>query len=633
MCGIAGRYNRDGAPIEQSTILAMTRAVAHRGPDDEGIWVRDNIGFGHRRLAIRDLSLAGHQPLMDSEGRVVITYNGEIYNDAELRRELARDFGVEFRSSCDSETIPYAYLAWGEAAFARLEGMFALALWDCRKKRLFLVRDAAGIKPLFFSDDGRTVRFGSEIKALLADADQPRRLSAERLHAYFGQGYAGPTSTTLAGIDQVPPGTIIAFEAGKARQETRYWRPQRTAELRRLGDAVDEFLPLWRRTVGEMLVSDVPVGIFQSGGIDSSLVSLTVAAERRIPLFTAVFAEETHSERDQAAFLAQKIGAEHHLLAVDTNEIDPAMTLRKVAHHFDGQVADASAFALYLIARLARSHVKVALSGDGADEFFGGYETYRASRLAHFLGPAVPPAAAGWVSRMAARLAAGDESRLPAAAVVSRFAAGLAAGGEIAHAHWRRLVPSHHVDSLYGEALRPLAKASPMREYEETIVNETGDHLDRCLLADQNFHLPAGLLAKTDAMTMAHGLEVRVPFLDRRIMDFAGRCSAELLTPFRGPDKRLLRAALERCGAPPAITRGRKKGFLVPIAGMMRRELAPLIDDTFARNELLEPYLDGSAVRALWNEHRSGARNHAYALWPIVVWALWRGEARVTAGS
>jgi len=381
VCGIAGLYHRDGRTASLETIEATTTATAHRGPDDRAVWGSGSVSFGHRRLSIRDLSSAGRQPMSDPSGQVTITFNGEIYNDAELRRELARDFGFIFRSTCDAETIPLAYRAWGESAFARFEGMFAFALWDPALQRLFLVHDGVGIKPLFFSDDSKTVRFASEIKGLLADPAQPRQLCPEALHRYFAMGYVGPSSTTIRGVRQVPPGSVVRFDAAGS-SAARYWQPSRGAvRFRTEAEAIEAFLPFWESVVNGMMVSDVPLGVLQSGGMDSTLVTLTGARNHRLPLFTPGFSESSHDETRAAGEVAKIARLEHQAVSVDTCAgLEP--TLEAVVHHLDGQVCDESAVPLYLLLQRVRQQVTVALSGDGGDEFFGGYPTYRASRIA-----------------------------------------------------------------------------------------------------------------------------------------------------------------------------------------------------------------------------------------------------------
>jgi asparagine synthase (glutamine-hydrolysing) len=632
MCGIAGLFARDGSPVDPRVARAMTEALAHRGPDDAGLWHDGRIAFGHRRLAIRDLSPAGHQPMSDPSGRVTITYNGEIFNDAELRRELARDFGCTFRSTCDAETIPLAYLAWGEAAFDRLEGQFAIALWDRAEETLFLVRDGVGIKPLFYSDDGRLVRFASELKGLLADPAQRRTLSPAMLHRYFSMGYVGPGDTTLEGVRQVEPGTIVAV-GRRGRSTHRFWQPQRTAlDIRDEADALDAFMPIWEKVVDDQMISDVPVGVLQSGGIDSSLVSLTVAPRHKVPLFTAGFAERSHDESDAARQVAQLAGLEHHIVPVDDRG-DLDTTLEAVVHHFDGQVCDESAIPLYLLCRKVREHVTVALSGDGGDEFFGGYQTYWASRIACLAGLATPGPLAAMVGKLAYAAAARREDRLSPATLLARFGLGLADGRQVAHARWRRLIPAFQLADVYGPALRPALPDNPFRDYESHLLDAGGSLLDRCLLADQRYHLPAGLLMKSDAMSMAHALELRVPLLDRRIMDFAGRCDGELLAPMRGPSKRLLRAALRRYHAPEEVLKGTKRGFNTPLARLLRTQLSGLAERHFDTEvDRLAPYLEPAGVRRVWQEHKDRRANHAYTLWPILTCAIWLEQAGRLAG-
>jgi asparagine synthase (glutamine-hydrolysing) len=608
----------------------MTNALEHRGPDDFGIWHEGQIGLGHRRLAIRDLSPAGHQPQCDPSGRIVVSYNGEIYNDRELQAALARDFGVTFHSTCDTEIIPVGYLAWGDELFDRLEGMFAIALWDRAESKLVLGRDGVGIKPLFYSADQDVVRFGSEIKALLADPAQSRRLSAEGVHRFLARGYSGPTSTTLEGIRQVPPGTVMTFTS-REQSSRRFWQPKREPDIRSLDEAVDGLLAVWPQVVRDQLVSDVPVGILQSGGIDSTLVSLAAngPAGSPTPLFTANFADQSFDEAPLARLVADRLGAPFHRISVAAPG-NLAEVLRRVVKVYDGQVADEASVPLYLLSAAVRQHVTVALCGDGGDEFFGGYPTYMASRAAAVLGRLFPRAAWQALGRASYARGASDETRLPLAAKVKRLALGIADGGaEHAHAYWRRLVPNFLLTDLYGPELRPLADMDPFDEYHAILASEAGTLIDRCLVADQRFHLPGGLLLKSDAMTMAHGLEVRVPLLDRRVMDFAGRIDARLLVGGKSDSKRVLRAAAKRLGAPETVVSATKRGFNTPLARFLRADLRPLAEDCFDKAvDRLTPWLEPNAVRRLWHEHRDAIVNHDYTLWPILNLSLWLDEAR-----
>jgi asparagine synthase (glutamine-hydrolysing) len=624
MCGIAGIFRRDGAPVNPGIVAAMSQTLNHRGPDDSGIWNDGCVAFGHRRLAIRDIGPGGHQPISDPSGGIWVTYNGEIYNDAALRRELSRDFGCTFRTTCDAETVPLAYRHWGPAAFERFEGMFAIALWDTSAQRLFLVRDGVGIKPLFYSDDGRAIRFASEIKALLADPEQPRRLSPLGLHRYFAMGYVGPDATTLEDIHQVPPGTILSFDA-EGQHHRQFWQPRRdTFDFTSVEDAATSFTSLWEEVVDDLMISDVPVGVLQSGGVDSSLVTLAVAHKHKVPVFTAGFSEASHDESAAAREVAAMAGLEQDTVPVD-HETDVAPALERIVHHFDGQVCDESAIPLFLLLRKVRQRVKVVLSGDGGDEFFGGYVTYRASRIAAGVAPFMPQQLSALIGRLAYSVQAKNETRLPASALLARFALGLADGRpQHAHTRWRRLIPGFQLADIYGSFLHPVADTDPFENYARELDDTAGSVVDRCLVADQRYHLPAGVLMKADAMSMAHSLELRVPLLDRRVMEFAGRCRADLLSPAHGPTKRLLRSVLRRYKAPDEIVRGRKRGFNTPIAQLLRTSLRALAQRHFAVEcDRLAPFFDPGVVRRCWLEHIGKRANHAYTLWPILTFAIW----------
>jgi asparagine synthase (glutamine-hydrolysing) len=317
----------------------------------------------------------------------------------------------------------------------------------------------------------------------------------------------------------------------------------------------------------------------------------------------------------------------HHIVPV-SDDPRPDETLARVVRHFDGQVADESAGPLLLLTHEVRRNSTVALSGDGADEFFGGYTTYRASRLAGGVGALVPSGIAKAAGKLMYAASQGNETRLPFTALLSRFLLGLAAGGGFAHAEWRRYVPQFLVPQLYGPALRYLADQSPMAGYRAAIEHADGPTmLDRCLIADQTYHLPTGILMKADAMSMANSVETRVPFLDRRIMEFSGRCSLDLVVPSRGPTKPLLRKALRSKGAAEQIWNAPKRGFNNPLAGLLRGPLRQLCENIFEHSrDIFEPYLQPDAVRGIWRSHADQKTNHAYALWPLLTFALWRSQ-------
>ncbi len=630
MCGLSGIFQRQGRSIDRALMAAMNETLSHRGPDASGVWVNGNIGLAHRRLSIRDIRDSANQPMADTSGVIQVVFNGEIYNDRELRKELAEDYQYRFVTQSDTEIIPAAYLAWGTRMFSRLEGMFAIALWDQRNQTLILARDGVGIKPLFVSESADTIRFGSEVKALLRDPEQLRVIDETALPVFLAQGYVAPDRTLLKSVSQIPPGVFRTYSRDQI-QEHRFWQPTRRPVIRDMSLALEEFASLWGRVNQQMLVSDVPVGIQQSGGIDSSLVTLTAADKRELPVFTASFSDQSYDELDLAKQVVASVQARHEVVQID-EEQDAETVFRAVVRGFDGQLADSSAFAVYQLNQKISQQVKVVLSGDGADEFFAGYPTYRASRIAGLLQCV-------FADQLLARCAAGvslssshDETRLPRKEVFKRFLHGLSAPRGGAHAYWRGLMTQATIQSLCSDVVnQTCAEMNVHQPYIEALNNNAETLLERCMLADQRYYLPSDMLMKVDAMSMAHGLEVRVPFLDRRIMDFAGSLDTGLLTSILGPDKKLLRRYLQQLGAPAGIWQGKKRGFNAPVARLLRGGLKNLCDTLLDKEvERLEPYLKPDVVRSLWREHRDARSNHGYGLWCLLTFATWKKELDVS---
>ncbi|WP_262048699.1 asparagine synthase (glutamine-hydrolyzing) [Bradyrhizobium sp. Bra78] len=624
MCGVAGIFHRDGRPVDRGTVAAMSAALIHRGPDGEGSWLDQSVGFAHRRLAIRDLSEAGHQPMLDASGRIAVTYNGEIYNDGEVRRELERSFGFRFRGHCDTEILPYAYLAWGEAMFERLEGFFALGLWDRQERRLILARDGIGIKPLYYFEDRSDVLFASEVKGISASRREAPRIDPGALHTFLAAGHTGTRQSLFGGIKQVPPGTVMSFTAGE-RTERRFWRPVRAPAISRLDEAVDRLEATIQTVVESQMVSDVPLAVLQSGGIDSSLISLTLKRlGLKPPLFTAGVSEKSHDESAAAKEIAAAAGLSVSVVDGEGGE-DAETALRAVVYHFDGQCADTGALGFYRLAGAVRQHCSVVLSGDGGDEFFAGYETYAATAMAESVRRVVPRGVAGMTGRLAYAAVRGDERRLPAAAQLARFALGLGEEGDRPHLQWRRLVPRFLAAKIYAREMVDVAAADPFAEYAEYYSEPHDKVLDRALVADQRFHLQS-VLQKVDAMSMAHSLEVRVPILDRRVMDLAGTIDVALLNPWpKGAPKYVLRKLAERLGMPRDAAWSRKRGFNVPIAQLMRRGgLQAICDRVFNQEpDVFAPYLNPDAIRLLWKDHLDRRSDNAFALWPVLTLGIW----------
>jgi len=625
MCGIAGIWHRDGRPVDALVLNAMTDRLAHRGPDDRGTWIDGSVGLGHRRLSILDLSADGHQPMGDPDGRVMMTYNGEIYNFRALREQLSRETGYRFKTQCDSEIIPAGYLHWGIDLFDRLEGMFAIALWDVSARRLLLVRDGIGIKPLYMARDGKDIYFASEIKSFSATSID-MKINPAVLHDMLANGFASPANSIVSAVEQVPPGTIRTIDE-RGESDLRFWRPHRKPAIKHMDEAVSAISTTLTDVVADMLQSDVPVGVLQSGGIDSSLISLATPSAD-VPLFTAQFREADFDETETAAIVAKSLGRPHHIIPV-TAIADPVATFRSVALAYDGQLADSSGFAFYELCRAVRKHVTVALSGEGGDEFFAGYPTYRASRISNAVAPLLPAKVWSLLGLASLSMARGNQERLPAAEKIARFCLGNAAAPRSAHPQWRRQIFEPHRASLYGAGLADFAERDPMAGYAGEI-EQAGERFpaagltDRNLLADQSYYLPGDLLAKADRISMAHSLELRVPLLDRRMMDLAGTLDIDLLTSWKGPDKRALRETLAAVKAPDAVVNHPKRGFMVPIAQMLREHLRPLSLEIFERQpDLFAPFLKPDAVRALWRDHDGLRANHKYALWLLLTLGVW----------
>jgi asparagine synthase (glutamine-hydrolysing) len=625
VCGISGLLTLDGRPADQEIARAMIRALAHRGPDGEGLWLEGPVALGHRRLAIRDLSPTGAQPFHSACGRIVVTYNGEIYNEAPLRAELEMRHGLVSRSTADTEIIPAGYLAWGTSVFDRIEGIFAIALWDRTEQRLILARDGVGVKPLYVQKDRNTVRFGSEVKALLADPSWRASIQPERLHTLLALGHLGPAEGLLAGVAQVPPGSIRVISRDDDRTMS-FWRPSRGAGSMKAGEAVDALVDLLPRVVEEQLISDVPVGILQSGGIDSSLITMSLPRRADAPLFTVRFAEESYDETALAAAVAAR-AARRHIIVDLPDETETEATFRLMVHHLDGELADSSAFATLQLSREIKKHVTVALSGDGGDEFFAGYPTYRASRLAGQLAPLLHLLPMHKLGLLIRRIAGVSGSRIPVTELITRFCLGCTA--DPPHVAWRRYLDGSDASALYGPALQPLldAKIDPLAGYAEAWRNEEDGILARSLLADQRYYLPADMLTKVDRTSMAFGLEVRVPLLDRRIADLSASISLDSLSPSRGPTKAILRAAAGRLGAPEDIVHDRKRGLNVPVNRWLAGPLRTLADRLCGKDaEIFSPFLVPDTVRNLWNRHKNGEINHGYVIWTLLTLGVRREQ-------
>jgi asparagine synthase (glutamine-hydrolysing) len=626
MCGIAGELSLErNRRADPNRVQAMCDVMVHRGPDDFGAVVHGEAALGMRRLSIVDVT-GGHQPLGNEDGRVQVVCNGEIYNSAALRDELIAR-GHRFRSRSDVEVIAHLYEEEGAAAVARLEGMFALALWDARARRLVLGRDRLGIKPLYFAVVDRRLVFGSEAKCLLAGGLVPR-IDPQALHDYLTLGYVPGPASIFVGAHQVPPGHILIADPWSTGEPVRvepYWSlrghaargPERTA-----AEWQDELLHTLRAAVESHLMSDVPLGVFLSGGVDSGAIVALMheLGVHPIRTFTIGFEEKSFSETAVARQVAARYGTEHHELVVRP---DAAALLPRLVRHFDEPFADSSAIPVYYLAELARRHVKVVLSGEGGDEMLAGYETYRAWRVASLYGR-LPYALGGRLIPALVRHLPVSHARVSFDYKAKRFVTGAYLPPAAGHLWWKTVLAEEVKAALYGNGTAAGVEPT-VRLFDALWAESDGDALDRLQYVDARLYLPADILVKTDRMTMAHSLEARVPFLDRAVVELARRIPSHLRLHGLTAKYLLRRAMADRL--PPAVVRGRKRGFNVPIPSWLSGGLREFAHDALAPARVRrQGLLDPDAVGRLLADHGARRADLSRPIWTLLVLSVWYDE-------
>jgi asparagine synthase (glutamine-hydrolysing) len=617
MCGIAGKFNFDASrPIDREQLQTMTSMVAHRGPDAAGYFVGPGVGLGHRRLSIIDLS-TGDQPLANEDRTVWVVFNGEIYNFAEIRTEL-ESFGHYFRTHTDTEVIVHAYEQWGDSAVDRFRGMFAFALWDERKRRLLLVRDRLGVKPLYYCTTDSGVTFGSEIKSLLADPDVPRDWSAEALDAYLTLQYVPCPQTMYRAIWKLPPGHMLVAERGRVSTK-RYWDLTFTGDghAGREEEYLEQLDALVSESVRLRLVSDVPLGAFLSGGIDSSAVVAAMAEQcaGRVVTTTVGFDEQGFNELEYARTVARHLGVEQHEMIVRPDIVD---LLPKLAWHFDEPFADSSAVPTYYVSQAARQHVTVALSGDGGDELWAGYTRHRVEQW--------ELTARRWLGPIGGTLAGRLANRVPLGVKGARSVRHLALQPADAYArkHAYGQFEADARDALYSsDFTNQVRHADPFAGFRAAYeACSSKDPLDRALYVDVKTYLVDDIMTKVDRMSMAVSLEAREPLLDHKLLEFAAAVPTSLKLK-NGRSKYLLRRLLER-RIPRAIVDRPKHGFEAPIGAWLRGPLAPMVDSLLLDGRLRDRGIfDDGAVAGLWRQHRDGRKDHRHRLWSLVMLELW----------
>jgi asparagine synthase (glutamine-hydrolysing) len=615
MCGIAGLTFED-----RPAVLRMTAALAHRGPDDTGIRVADGVSLGHRRLSILDLSEAGRNPLPNEDGSVFVVHNGEVYNFVELRKELEAR-GHVFRSHTDTEVIVHAYEEWGVECVERFLGMFAFCVFDVRRRRLLLARDRLGIKPLYYLERDGRFAFASELKALLECGLAERRVDRQALFHYLGFEFVPSPRSLFEGLRKVPPGHRVVIDLGAPARIERYWDVsfEPKTELTR-PEAEQRLLELLRLSVERRLQADVPVGVFLSGGIDSSTL-VALMAERMtqpIPTFTIAYRDPSFSELPYAEEVARRFRVDHQVLWID--RVTPE-TLEQAVWQLDEPMTDLSAVPFYLIAERARRDVTVALSGEGGDESFAGYDRFRASRLERRLRILPLGLRRGLLHPFVHALADRPEKK-GAVNMLKRFVEGCELAPDGGAMRWQYFLRPAHVPQLFRPELlaavdtHPFAPMQPITERCDAVLA-----LDREIYQDLAFTMPESVLMKVDKMSMAHALEVRVPFLDHQLVEFVASLPAHWKLE-GGRTKAILRSAL-RGLLPPSICERGKQGYSLPVKNWLREDLREFLVARLEGSALVREHLRIEFVRQLIGEHMERRANHNHVLWALLHATLW----------
>jgi asparagine synthase (glutamine-hydrolysing) len=617
MCGICGQFNFSrNDPIDPDIIRRMTNSIAHRGPDDEGYFVSGPIGFGFRRLSIIDLA-GGHQPMADAEETVWVIFNGEIYNFKELRVELEQ-LGYSFRTNCDTEVIVHGYREWGTDVFNHLNGMFGLAIWDVKKKRLVVARDAMGIKLVYYQISGNQLTFGSEIRAILAAENSRAEVDPLALNMFLRFRYTPAPLTIFQGIRKLASGTMLVAENGRCREERWYnYKPVPFSSPKEDEEAREELLQLYRAAVRRHLLSDVPVGILLSGGLDSGLLLALMNEQGNAwPAYTIGYGETFEDdELADAAETASLLGARHVTIKLDQGEFE--RSLPEIVKCLEEPIAASSIVPMYFISRRARQDVKVALNGQGPDELFGGYKRH----LGVYYGdwwrglPAGVRTIIGYIA-----------NRLPRNETLKRGVSSLGTEDRLRrYQDVFSLAPAESIDGLFQDGAMNGKSEHELVKYWRALAPQMSaiDELGGFQLLEVRSSLPDELLMYADKLSMAHSLEVRVPYLDRTVVEYVQRLDASF--KIRGGTRKWLHRQVCQNYLPPRILKRKKRGFAVNVVdGWFHSSLGGqlpelLLNESSLMFDLLKP----EPVRELFEAHRSGRQDNHKLLFSLVMLEQW----------
>ena len=616
MCGIAGFSWQDDALVS-----SMTQILAHRGPDQYGVYTDAGVSLGHRRLSIIDLSEHGRQPMSNEDGTVWVTYNGEIYNFLDLRRTLEAK-GHTFRSRTDTEVIVHAYEEYGPTCVQRFNGMFAFAIWDQNRRELFLARDRLGIKPLYYYWDQTRLIFASEIKSILQVPDVEREVNPQAVYHYIGYEFVPAPDTMFRHIHKLPPGHYLRLKDGQITVQS-YWDLTFCNSGRTARDYAEEIRQLLTESVRKRLMSDVPLGVFLSGGLDSSaLVALmSHCGVEPIKTFSLGYEDPSFSELDYARAVATQFNTEHRELMIDP--VTPEQ-IEAAVWHLDEPMTDLSAIPFYLICQRAREHVTVCLSGEGGDEALVGYDRFKASK-AHASYALLPE----WIRRgIVAPLVKGlpdQPQKKGAINMLKRFIEGGLLPEEGGHMRWQYFGTPEHEAGLFAPSLRSQMTMDPFAPVRAHVARcQAASRLDREIYVDLKFIMPESLIMKVDKMSMAHALEVRVPFLDHEFIEFCATIPGDL--KLKGyTTKAIFRKAMQ--GILPDRIRGRgKQGYSIPIKNWLRNDLNDYMTDVLSSSPLMKEAFNFNYIQGLIQEHQAYQANHNHILWALINLAVWHRQ-------
>jgi asparagine synthase (glutamine-hydrolysing) len=623
LCGIVGFTHKNWSP-SADRIQSAVDTLLHRGPDEQGVFRSNVVSLGATRLKIIDLA-AGDQPIKSDDGNTVIVFNGEIYNHAELRVELEK-LGHRFHSRADTETVLHAFIEWDTACFSRLRGMFAVALWTQSSQRLVLARDRMGIKPLYFTRRGKDIFFGSELKAILIHPEIDRRLSMEGLDCYLSLNYVPCPWTLVDGIEKLPPGHWLEWRNGEIRSEPYWTLPFVAPRERTFESAKEELDHLLREAVREHLLSDVPLGVWLSGGIDSSTI-LHYAAEvssSRLKTLSISFRGRSFDESSYIQQVAAQYGTEHQQFDLNT-DVDLCGAIEEFAYYSDEPTADAGALPVWFLSKMSKTKVTVTLSGEGADEVFGGYLTYRANqfarRMRHVPSSAIRLALAGLRHWPVSDEKIGFEYK------AKRFLEGCLLPADQSHVYW---------NGTFSRAQKDELMRSPLPDVLDRILGELrersvgGDGVTPYLWFDQKYFLADDILMKVDRMSMAHAVEVRPPFLDHRIVEFAASLPASF--KMRGSRQKYILKELMRGKLPDSVLQKKKTGLDIPSHEWLRGPLRPLMLDALRSGAAEHAGLfEKSAIDKCISDHLERRANLGYHLWGLMILFLWMRKWNIQA--